>query len=77
MSSIEISSLANGVLEVGDAINYIVVDGVRYDVTRMFVVTDAMLNARVGSVVKLNVTRGAETLTLEIEITQSSLAEIV
>ena len=74
--SIEKNSLASGVLEAGDVINSITVDGVKYDVNRMYIVTDSMLNARIGSVVTINVTRGEEALDLTIEITESSLAVI-
>ena len=76
IASIEKNSLASGVLEAGDVINSITVDGVKYDVNRMYIVTDSMLNARIGSVVTINVTRGEQTLDLTIEITESSLAVI-
>lgn len=76
VSSIEDGSLAKGVIEVGDVINSITVDGVKYDVTRMFVITDAMINARVGSTVTINVTRDNKTLDLNIDILQKSLVEI-
>ena len=71
--SIEDGSLASGTLEVGDIINSITVDGVKYDVNRMYIVTDSMLNARVGSVVTVNVTRGEEVIDVNINITESSL----
>ena len=77
VSSIEANSLAKGVIEVGDVINSITVDGVEYDVTRMFVVTDAMLNARVGSTVTVNVTRDGKNIELQISILESALSEIV
>ena len=69
-------SLAQGVLEVGDVINSITVDGAKYDVNRMYTVTDAMIDARVGSVVVINVTRGEQTLDLTIEIKESSLTVV-
>ena len=74
--SIEKNSLASGVLEAGDVINSITVDGIKYDVDRMYIVTDSMLNARIGSVVTINVTRGEQTLDLAIEIKESSLTVI-
>lgn len=76
VSAVQDSSLASGVIQIGDIINSITVDGVDYDVTRMYVVTDAMLNARVGSIVTINVTRGGEILNLIITISQNSLVEI-
>ena len=74
--TIENGALAYGVLKVGDIINSITVDGVKYDVNRMYTVTDSMLSARVGSTVTVNVTRGGETLDLSITITEKSLTQI-
>ena len=74
--TIEKGGLAYGVIAEGDIINSITVDGVKYDVNRMYVVTDSMLSARVGSTVTVNVTRGGETLDLSITITEKSLTEI-
>ncbi len=76
VSEVSESGLSNGVLEVGDIINSITVDGAKYDVYRMYIVIDAMLDARVGSVVVVNVTRGDQVLDLQIEITESSLTEM-
>ena len=74
--TVENDGLAKSALAVGDVINSITVDGVKYDVYKMYIVTDAMLSARVGSIVTVNVTRGGETLDVEIEITESALVEI-
>ena len=70
------ASLAKNIVMVGDIINSITVDGVTYEVNRMYAVTDSMLNARVGSEVTLNVTRGEEVLNLTIEITENSLTVV-
>jgi serine protease Do len=70
------NALADGVIKVGDIINSITVDGAKYDVVRMHVVTDSMLNARVGSTVVINVTRGNETIDVTIKITESALTKI-
>ena len=74
--SVANGSLASGVIEVGDIINSITVDGVTYDVDRMYIVTDSMLNARVDSVVVINVTRGGQSVDVEIKIAESSMAII-
>ena len=74
--SVSDGSLAKGVIEVGDIINSITVDGVTYDVDRMYIVTDSMLNARVGSLVTVNVTRGGKSIDVNITITESSMALI-
>lgn len=76
ISSIENNSIAKDKLAVGDVINSIVIDGVEYDVTRMYVVTDAMLNARVGSVVKINITRNGAKQSVTITITEGALTVV-
>ena len=76
VAQVNAGSLAEGVLKAGDVINSITVDGVEYEVHRMYVVTDAMLNARIGSKVVLGVTRGTETLELSIEIGESAIQVI-
>lgn len=76
ISSIENNSIAKDKLAVGDVINSIVIDGVEYDVTRMYVVTDAMINARVGSVVKINITRNGVEQSVTVTITDGSLTAV-
>ena len=66
---------ARGYLKTGDVINSITIDGVTRNVTRMHHVVDAMLYARVGSTVTLNVTRGKLTLNVTIPIT-SAMVEV-
>jgi len=60
------TSAAKDILMEGDVINSITIDGKVYEVTRMFHVVDAMLNARATSSVKINVTRGTQELELDI-----------
>ena len=67
------SSAAYGILYSGDIINSITIDGVTYEVSRTFHVIDAMLNARVKSKVTLNVTRGSETLDLDVTFTSDDV----
>ena len=55
---------------IGDKINSITLDGVTKTVTRIHHVVDFMLLARVGSVVTLNITRGAETFDVTITVTE-------
>ena len=75
---IEISkgSLSENRVMVGDEINSITVDGVKKEVTRVHHVTDAMIDARVGSVVVLNVTRGEENIDITFNITQESMSTV-
>jgi S1-C subfamily serine protease len=76
VASIENGAIADGALRVGDVINSITIDGTKYDVTRMFVVTDSMINARVNSVVVINVTRDGVAKDIEINIAQKSLTQV-
>ena len=76
VTGVENGSLAKGVIKEGDIINSITIDGTVYEVNRMYVVTDSMLSARVGSLVSVNITRGEETMDVVIEIKESSLTEI-
>ena len=66
---------ADGVLKLDDVINSITIDGTKYEVNRVFNVVDSMLNARVGSKVIINITRGDTTMDVEMEIDRSALTE--
>lgn len=76
VSEISAGGLAEGNLKVGDIINYITIDGVKYETLRVYSVIDPMLNARVGSKVVVNVTRGTEVIDVEITITQNALTKV-
>lgn len=65
--------IADGIVKAGDIIKSISVDGVKYEITRIFQVVDSMLNARVGSVVKVTVLRGGQELELTLNITEKAL----
>lgn len=55
-------------MQVGDVINSITIDGVTTLVTRTYHVPEAMLNARVGSVVVLNITRDGQNMDVTFNI---------
>ena len=76
VTKVDAQGLAYGALAVGDVINSITIDGVTYEVNRMFVVTEAMINARVNSVVSVNITRGGVEKNIEIKITEDSLSKV-
>lgn len=61
---------------VGDKINSITVDNVTKNVTRIHHVVDSMLLARVGSVVTLNLTRGAETFDVTLTVTEDMFTNV-
>ena len=64
---------ARSELKEGDVINSITIDGVTYEVSRMFHVTDAMLNARVKSSVVINVTRGSQNLDIAVSLNDKDI----
>ena len=74
VSKISNGAAAENVLAIGDIINSITIDGKTYEVTRTFHVVDVMLNARQGSTVVLNITRGDKTSDVTIDM---SLAELI
>jgi serine protease Do len=72
IASVDAKSDAEGLLQKGDIINSITIDGVVYSVDRIYKVVDSMLNARVGSVVVINVTRGSESVNVTVPITSAT-----
>ena len=69
------SGLAYGNLQVGDVIESVLIDGVTYEVTRLFHAIDCMLNARVGHAVTFNIIRGGEKISVDITITENTLTK--
>ena len=63
-------SIVQGFIHLGGLLT---IDGEVYEVTRMFHVIDAMLNARVTSSVVINVTRGTEKLDLTVKLKNSDI----
>lgn len=75
ISSIEENNAVTGILETGDVINSITIDGVKHEVTRVYHVVDSMLNARVGSTVVMNIIRDGVASDVTILITENLLTE--
>lgn len=75
---IEISkgSLAEGKVLVGDIVNSITVDGKKTEVLRIHHVTDAMLDARVGSKVVLNITRDGKTMDIIFTVSENNFTTV-
>ena len=65
----------DGIIKKGDVINSITIDGVKYEVTRIFHVVDSMLNARLSSKVTMNITRDGKTYEIDIPIKSSMLTD--
>lgn len=68
--------LADGILSSGDLLRAITINGKKHDITRTFVVVDAMLSARVGDTVTFTIERNGETIDKSITITQASLTAV-
>ena len=68
--------LFDGKVQSGDIIKSIEIDGKVYEATRVFTVIDAMLNARVGSVVTINVVRSGENTSFSVTIPSSALTAV-
>ncbi|MBQ8372397.1 MAG: trypsin-like peptidase domain-containing protein [Clostridia bacterium] len=75
VATVNKGAAAEGKLKKDDVINSITIDGTTYEVTRIHNVVDVMLNARVGSSVSMNITRGTETLDVTLDITEDLLTE--
>ena len=67
------SSLAYGKVEIDDVVNSITVDGVTVMATAVYLIPEHMLNARLGSEIVMNVTRGEETFDITFTITESAI----
>lgn len=74
ISEVATSGIAYGKLEVGDVIKSITIGERTVSVTRSYHVIDAMLDARVGDVVKIGILRGGVEMTVDITITESAIS---
>jgi serine protease Do len=70
ISSVSSGSAADGALMEKDVINSITIDGVTYRVTRIHNVKDAMLAARNGSTVVINVTRNGTKMDVVVDVSK-------
>ena len=75
IASIMDGSIVKDKLEIGDIINSITIGDKTTQITRQYMFIDALLDARVGSDVKIGYTRNGQQETATITITQDCLAE--
>ena len=68
------NGVSYGKLKVGDIIKTITVGAKTVEVTRGYHLIDAMLDARVGDTVKINIIRGGKEMTVDILITDNAIA---
>ncbi len=69
------NSLSEGVMEIGDLLLSVTVNGKTSEITRQHHVIDMMLDVRVGDVVTFNISRNGEIKTVSITITEDCLTE--
>lgn len=74
VDSINAGSITEGALQVGDIVKSVRMGDKTYEVTRSFVVVDAMLSARVGDTVVLTVLRDGVETDVEITITEACIS---
>lgn len=70
------NTLAYGKLRAGDIITKIEINGISYDVDRVFVIVDAMLDVRIGDTVSVSVIRDASPLELDFVASDASFTRI-
>lgn len=69
------TGIAAGKLLAGDIIRKMTIQGVDYEVTRMYCVVDSMLNARVGDTVEVHIEREGTPMRVTMQIPASALTE--
>ena len=74
--SVEETGLAAGVLQAGDVLVSAKIRDVVYEIDRNYILTDAMLNARVGDVIEITVERNGERQTVSLTITAESVQAV-
>lgn len=77
VSKITTGGLADGVLQVGDVIKTISINGVEKSVNRIYDVSDLMLTVRVGDQVKLTVLRGDTPVYIEVNVSSQEVLTVI
>ncbi|MGN0788797.1 MAG: S1C family serine protease [Christensenellales bacterium] len=77
VSKITTGGLADGVLQVGDVVQTISINGVEKSVNRIYDVSDLMLTVRVGDQVKLTVLRGETPVYLEVDVSSQEVLTVI
>ena len=73
VTTVNAGSLAYGKIMVGDVINSITLDGVTVEASHVYTIPELMLNARIGSVAVMNITRGETDMSISFTITEASI----
>ena len=72
VEEVSAGSNAMGKLQKGDIYVSITIRGVKYDITRQFILIDACLNAREGDIVTIEVLRDGVTYTYDVAFMSST-----
>lgn len=73
VTTVNAGSLAYGKIMVGDVVNSITLDGVTVEASHVYTIPELMLNARVGSVAVMHITRGETDMSISFTITEASI----
>ena len=76
VSAVDEDGIAKDLIEVGDIIVSIVIDGVEYKIDREFALDNALWKVKGEGTVILNVTRDGEPLVIELSITNSDFVQL-
>lgn len=76
VKEITAGGLADGVLQVGDILKSITIGGVKYDITRNFIVVDIMLTVRVGDKISIVFERNGEAMSKTVTLNESNLFDV-
>lgn len=75
VNEVSAGSAATDVLAAGDIISSIVIGSTEYEVSRLFHVTDSMLNARPGEKITFKITRDGKKMEVSLTATEQMLTE--
>ena len=70
------TSIAKGVLEVGDRILSVTLNGKKTPVTRNFIIVDTVLKSKVGELLVFEVVRNGSVIEKSVEITENCLISV-
>lgn len=76
VNKVESGSMADGILREGDILKSITIGGIKYDITRSFIVVDIMLTARVNDVITITFERNGAEMSKSVTLTSKSISEM-
>ena len=76
VSAVDEDGIAKDLIEVGDIIVSIVIDGVEYKIDREFALDNALWRVKGEGTIILNITRDGESLVIELSITNADFVQL-